>query len=254
MVAYTRMRAPEQPVHIYIEGDGLAWLSRTRLSADPTPRRAQGLELAASDQAANVVYLARPCQFVDPVRDPCSSAYWSDLRFSDEVIRSMNEAVDTLAPRTAARGIHLVGYSGGAAVAALMADRRKDVVSLRTVAGNLAVDALNDHHRVTPMPESLDPIAVAQRLADLPQIHFVGSGDTVVPPFVGRAFARQTGDSCARVVEIADATHATGWTERWTDLMRLTPRCTAARIGYPVTPMASSVGLPALLAVHQRVD
>ena len=98
------------------------------------------------------------------------------------------------------------------------------------------------------------PTAGASRLSDLPQIHFVGSGDTVVPPFVGRAFARQTGDSCARVVEIADATHATGWTERWTDLMRLTPRCTAARISYPVAPMASSVGLPDLLAVHQRVD
>ena len=226
LVAYMRMLDPERPVHVYIEGDGLAWLSRTRLSADPTPQRAQALELAAADRAANVVYLARPCQFIDHARDSCSSAYWSDRRFADEVIRSMNHALDVLVPRASTRGIHLIGYSGGAAVAVLIADRRDDIASLRTIAGNLAVEAVNDHHRVSPIPESLDPIAVASHLADLPQIHFIGAGDTVIPPYVVATFVRQAGrDDCIRIVEMAGATHGDGWTANWAGLLNLAPRC-----------------------------
>jgi hypothetical protein len=226
LVAYLRMLDPERPVHLYIEGDGLAWLSRSRLSADPTPQRAQGLELAAADRSANVVYLARPGQFIDHTRDSCSSAYWSDRRFADEVIRSMNQALDALVPQASTRGIHLIGYSGGAAAAVLIADRRHDIASLRTIAGNLAVEAVNDHHRVSPMPESLDPISVASHLADLPQIHFIGAGDTVIPPFVAAAFVKQAGrDDCIRIVEMAGATHGDGWTANWAGLLSLSPRC-----------------------------
>jgi hypothetical protein len=37
LVAYSRIDDPRQPVHVYFEGDGLAWISRSRLSDDPTP-------------------------------------------------------------------------------------------------------------------------------------------------------------------------------------------------------------------------
>jgi pimeloyl-ACP methyl ester carboxylesterase len=226
LVAYTRMRDPEQPVHFYIEGDGLAWLSRTRLSSDPTPRRAQGLELATADPAPNVVYIARPCQFADLSRFPCDSGYWSHRRFSEEVIRSMNQAVDILVPRASFSNINLIGYSGGAAVAALIACRRDDVAGLRTVAGNLAVEAVNRHHEVSAMPESLDPIDVASHIADIPQVHFIGSGDAVIPGFVAASFAQQAGrGDCVRVVEIQGATHGVGWTRNWANLLLLAPRC-----------------------------
>jgi predicted esterase len=229
LVAYARIQDFAQPMHVYIEGDGLAWLSRTRLSPDPTPRRAQGLELAAVDPAPNVAYLARPCQFIDPARGFCNSAHWSDRRFAEEVIRAMNEAIDTLVAPAPDRGIHLIGYSGGAAVAVLVADRRNDVISLRTVAGNLAVEAVNRHHRVTSMPESLDPIAVAAHLAQLPQVHFVGTRDAVVPPFVAETFAAGTGDaSCVRIVEVPGVTHDSGWTDRWRDLLRVHSACAPA--------------------------
>lgn len=133
----------------------------------------------------NVVYIARPCQFTrnDPA---CRSTYWTDRRFSEDVIASMNHAVDVLrAP--AAGPVHLVGFSGGGAVAALVAARRGDVASLRTVAGNLDHRALNAHHRVSPMPASLNAVDVAPRLAAVPQAHFVGTKDDVVPPSSPRA-------------------------------------------------------------------
>ena len=35
------------------------------------------------------------------------------------------------------KGIHLIGYSGGGAIAVLTASRREDVLSVRTIAANL---------------------------------------------------------------------------------------------------------------------
>ena len=53
VVAWVR-RAPNKEaddagLHIYIEGDGLSWRSRRRVSQDPTPTRPTGLMLAAAD-------------------------------------------------------------------------------------------------------------------------------------------------------------------------------------------------------------
>lgn len=73
LTAYSRLTNPKQAINVYIEGDGLAWVSRHQLSADPTPRNALGLALAAFDPAANVIYLARPCQFNDFTRTPCAN-------------------------------------------------------------------------------------------------------------------------------------------------------------------------------------
>jgi len=37
--AWQRISDPNQPVRVYIEGDGFAWVSRSRPSDDPTPRQ-----------------------------------------------------------------------------------------------------------------------------------------------------------------------------------------------------------------------
>ena len=50
---------------IYIEGDGLAWLTENSPSNNPTPRVPTGLNLAFQDpDAGQIAYLARPCQYV----------------------------------------------------------------------------------------------------------------------------------------------------------------------------------------------
>jgi hypothetical protein len=226
LVAYSRVSDPQQAVHVYIEGDGLAWISRNRLSDDPTPRRAIGLALAAADPAPNVAYLARPCQYLDLHIHPCDRAYWSGKRYAEEVIRSENEALDELMRKAPGQPIHLIGYSGGAAVAVLLAARRKDVASLRTVAGNLATEAVNRQHQVSAMPGSLDPIDAAALLAGLPQIHFIGSADSTIPAFVATDFtARTNSGACARVVRVEGVTHDVGWSERWPALLGQIPAC-----------------------------
>ena len=85
LTSFYRITRPDLPLTVYIEGDGLAWRSRTEPSADPTPHQALGLALAAADPAANVVYLARPCQFTPMAANPrCDKAYWTNKRFADE--------------------------------------------------------------------------------------------------------------------------------------------------------------------------
>jgi hypothetical protein len=66
IATWSRITPPVTALHVYIEGDGFAWKSRTQPSNDPTPNNPTGLKLAAADANANVLYLARPCQFITP--------------------------------------------------------------------------------------------------------------------------------------------------------------------------------------------
>lgn len=222
LTAYGRVKKPGDPIHIYMEGDGAAWLSRTRLSDDPTPKTPLVLELAALDPASNVAYLARPGQYAADGVPDCDAAYWSDKRFSNEVVEAINQAVDALRDRAGSRETHLIGYSGGAAVAVLVAARRSDVASLRSVAGNLDPEAVNRYHHVSAMKDFLNPMDAAEKLRDLPQRHFVGSRDAVVPSGIARSFLKRSGRrDFGGITVVEGATHTRGWRERWKELLAI---------------------------------
>lgn len=192
----------------------MAWLSKRRLSRDPTPRHPLVLRLATMDTAPNVAYLARPCQYTPISTDSsCSdSAYWSDKRFSEEVIASMNEAVDQLKASSGAPTVRMAGYSGGGAVAVLITARRNDVSFLSTIAGNLDHEAVNRLHHVSLMPESLNPIDFAASVSHVPQKHFVGGKDKVVPASIAAKFIQKAGSPpTMQIVDIPEATHTSGW-------------------------------------------
>ncbi|WP_244131259.1 alpha/beta hydrolase [Burkholderia gladioli] len=228
LTAFVRVSDPARPVHVYIEGDGLAWLSPTQPSTDPTPHHAEGLALAAADHAANVVYVARPCQFTPmDLNTRCDDArWWTSDRYAPEVIDSMNAAVSQIAARAPGQKLDLVGYSGGGAVAVLVAARRRDVESIRTVAGNLDVEFVNDLHHVSRMPKSLSPIDSARTVSSIPQIHFSGGEDTVVPPAVATRFLTASGSRCARAVTVDGLTHDGDWAAQWGRLLGILPQCT----------------------------
>ncbi len=233
LTAYSRIQNPGQPLHIYIEGDGYAWVTRNRVSGDPTPRRPLALELAALDPAPNVVYLARPCQYTSSeMNSACEDeAYWTDKRFSEEVVGSMNQAIDKFVKEAQSPGVHLIGYSGGGAVAALIAARRQDVKSMRTVAGNLDPKGLEEYHEVSPPDDaSLDPMEVAGKLSSIPQYHFVGTEDPIVPAFIAEHFAGKSKKSvCVRVVPVPGADHVNGWAEAWPRLLALPLDCSETK-------------------------
>ena len=228
LVARYRLSSPGRPLTVYIEGDGLAWLSRGRLSDDPTPTDPVALRLAALDPGPNVVHLARPCQYVDD--SACHSRYWSSHRFSENVVSAIDQAIEHFRKRIGAVAVHLVGYSGGGAVAALVAARRKDVASLRTLAGNLDHEALNRHFGVSPLTGSLNPADYAAALSRVPQHHFIGREDQVIPAFVAGSFARKAGDTrCIRISAIDGVSHEYGWPERWRKLLSLPVACRLPR-------------------------
>lgn len=228
LTAFSRITRPDAPLRIYIEGDGLAWISRTEPSLDPTPVAATGLALAAVDPSANVAYLARPCQFTPMQDNPrCQVAYWTGKRFAPEVVEAMDDAVGQLAKQVPGQAVEIVGYSGGGAIAVLVAARRHDVVTLRTVAGNLDVEYVNQLHRVSPMPASCNPIDVARQVSGIAQVHFSGAQDTVVPPEVARRFASAAGGTCVKTRVVNGMTHDGDWAQRWRDLLAQTPVCDA---------------------------
>jgi len=220
LLAYVRFAGKGEPVTIYIEGDGQSWESRSRLSEDPTPRDPLVVELAVIDSSVNVAYLARPGQYSLSGASDCGPSYWSNRRFSDEVIVSMNEAVEYLKKESGASGVNIIGYSGGAAIGVLIAARRSDVLTFRTIAGNLDPNSLCSYHKVSRLDGSMDPLDVAQKVANVPQRHFIGSKDRVVPSPIVESFVKREGNEDCDCVTIAEgATHRGGWREQWKKLL-----------------------------------
>jgi len=208
---------PSDMLTIYIEGDGLSWLSRSRPSTDPTPRNPIGLRLAMRHPQGLAVYLARPCQYVDAdAARNCKQTYWTNGRFSEAVIASSDQAIDVLKHRFSARKLILVGYSGGGAVAALVAARRSDVVQLVTIAGNLDHQAWTTMHHVQPLDASLNPSEAWQSLTTIPQRHFVGEKDEVVSRAVADSYASKFPQTQSpAIIEIPGFDHACCWVEQW---------------------------------------
>lgn len=202
-------------VHIYIEGDGVAYVTRNRPSLDPTPRTPTGLLLAREDDSLAVAYLGRPCQYV--TCEACRPVHWTTGRFSETVLEAMNRLVDKAKRQAEAKRVILFGYSGGGAVAALLAAQRTDVDMLVTICGNLDHAAWTRLHGVTPLDGSLNPISVADRLSDIRQIHYVGSEDEIVPPSVVQSFVDQLQpDAPASVVVVPGLGHdGVNWTKAW---------------------------------------
>ncbi|HDR2789427.1 TPA: alpha/beta hydrolase [Enterobacter asburiae] len=221
IATWGRFTPPVNSIRVYIEGDGFAWKSRTQPSDDPTPHKPTGLKLAAADPGQNVLYLARPCQFIGPpLPATCQVNWWTNDRFSAVVIDTMNEALEVFASRYPGVKLDMVGYSGGGNIAALLAARRKDVRSLRTVAGNLDVAWVNTLHNVTPMPNAISAIDRAAELRTLPQIHYSGDADKTVPVDVARRFQQVVGGNCIRVEVVSGMTHSADWAAIWPQLLK----------------------------------
>lgn len=213
--------APDDVLAVYIEGDGLAWISSSLPSSDPSPRDPLALRLALVHPSGNAVYLARPCQYVDAKRTGCAQRYWTEQRFAPETVAAMNAALDALKTRFGAQGLTLVGYSGGGNIAALLAASRTDVLRLVTVAGNLDHRAWTAHHRVRELAGSLNAADAAARLSGMPQTHFVGGRDQVIPSVLAEQWPRALlGQQQRNLHVIPDADHACCWVDRWPALWR----------------------------------
>lgn len=229
LTAFERVHKNNSEASLYIEGDGLAWLSRTEVSLDPTPKNPVALHLAAMDKSQNVIYLARPCQYsklTNPSDGPCADKYWTSHRYGDVVLASYNSAMNEIKRRYGITQFHLTGFSGGGAIASLLAAQRSDVASLRTVAGNLDHVAHSDYHGVSRLNGSLNAVDVAEKLRSMPQRHFIGGQDTIVPPAVFYSYRDAIGDTpCLHYTLIQQANHQQGWANKWPELLAMPIAC-----------------------------
>ncbi|OGQ48121.1 MAG: hypothetical protein A3H42_03355 [Deltaproteobacteria bacterium RIFCSPLOWO2_02_FULL_46_8] len=202
---------------VYIEGDGAPWVTPYHPPRDPTPQKPVSLTLAAVDPAQKVVYLGRPCQYLDAeaLRN-CDSAYWIERRFAPEVIAAYDDALTQLKASLGVRQIRLVGFSGGGVIAVLVAARRNDVESLITVAAPLAVSEWVVWHNASPLIGSLDPAELGENVHLPPSVHFVGNRDKIVPVSVVEKFTRRKG---GHMETILDFDHDCCWSRDWAKLL-----------------------------------
>lgn len=229
LTAYERVRETGGNATIYIEGDGQAWLSRRLPSGDPTPVNPVALHLATRDNGQNVIYLARPCQYSKGLNAyaPCDDrAWWTSKRLAQEVLDSMNAALNDIKKRYGIKKFDLVGFSGGGGVAVLLGTERKDISSIRTVAGNLDHDTFTAYHGISPMGGSINPLDAAAKTASIPQRHFVGEWDDVVPQGIVAEYLKAAGnDRCIQYSIVKEATHEKGWVNKWPELLKEPVRC-----------------------------
>lgn len=198
-------------LHVYIDGDGSPWVLGRYVADEPSPRNPLLLQMMSQDRA-DAIYLGRPCYLGLASSPPCQSVHWTDRRYAPEIIDSMAAAIRRI--HGDARPLVLIGYSGGGAIATLLAEHLRPALVI-TVAANLDTEAWVKAHGYRPLYGSLNPIEDA-RLHGIPHIHYTGDKDRAVnPEQAGRFVARHGG----RRQSLTDSDHRCCWLEQWPVLL-----------------------------------
>jgi len=167
-------------ITIVIEGDGYAWVSRSRVSGDPTPKNPVGLHIATR-LPMPAFYLARACQYVRTER--CHPRYWSVDRFATDVMHSYDQALDQIKAEYGAPGaqFHLIGFSGSAYAALDMAATRADIAQVTTIAGLISPADWTDYHGITPLAGVPDTALLLAQSSATQFTHICSTADKVLP-------------------------------------------------------------------------
>ncbi|MEM7294290.1 MAG: dienelactone hydrolase family protein [Pseudomonadota bacterium] len=202
-----------EPLHVYINGDGIPWNARFFVANDPTPSRSLALDMLRRDQAPALM-LGRPC-YHGLLKPPCTADHWTSGRFSKRVLISMQAALRNLLTQHAVSSVVLIGHSGGGALAMLLAERVDEVTGVVTVAGVLDTDAWTTHHDYQPLFNSINP---AQRPAlDVRQLHFYGESDSNTPATIMRSAIERHPNAQLEILEGQD--HICCWSLMWSELL-----------------------------------
>ena len=210
--------APQDaPLAIFIEGDGVPWDGGRVPSLDPTTANPIALKLLAQTPQPTA-YVSRPC-YQGMTGPRCTPERWTAQRYSDEIVSSMTEVVRATAVQAKARRVVLVGYSGGGALAVLIAERLDNVAAVITVGANLDTDAWTRHHGYLPLSGSLNP-ASSSAAHPWPETHLYGAKDSKVPPSTTAAYFARFPRAQQKIVD--DYDHLCCWVEQWPQLWQET--------------------------------
>lgn len=108
-------------------------------------------------------------------------------------------------------------------MALLLAAERDDVEQVVTVASNLDTAEWTRRMGLSPLGGSLNPADFTSRLAGLPQVHWVGARDRIVPLDVTERFAaRLPRDRRPHIHIVDEFDHRCCWAEHWQEILRAT--------------------------------
>jgi hypothetical protein len=212
---------------VYIEGDGAAWRARQLPPRDPSPQNPMAAYLALADPSLLVAYLARPCMYLKEEQlKQCSETLWTDARFGKEALALSNQALDSLIAQVKNKYladssrpllINLVGYSGGGVIATLLAAQRSDVACLNTIASPLDIEVWAKLQKLGPLSQSFNPAYPDARLSRIPQMHWFGAKDRVVPAqAVGRYHNWNPILERTQVIQVLPQfNHRDFWVQEW---------------------------------------
>ncbi|MBS1159137.1 MAG: alpha/beta hydrolase [Proteobacteria bacterium] len=165
-------------VNIYIEGDGRPWIAGGSVVADdPTPRRPLALSWLTED-SPGALYLGRPCYFVGSDAPPCHSGLWTDGRYSEQVVATMAAGLAKWqSAHPDIQRLTLIGYSGGGALALLLAERMRAVHRVIAIAAPLDHQRWTRGHGFSPLFNSLNVADIRSWRNDVQRVLVYGEED-----------------------------------------------------------------------------
>lgn len=195
ILTYQKLSDSISPIHIYIEGDGYAFNGAGRPTSNPTPRGTFLRDLSINDDSPNVVYMARPCQYI--MSSGCDISDWTSKRFSADKIDNIAYAIKKISQN---RPIILIGYSGGAMISGLVIQQNPDLNIKKwiTIAGVLNHSDWTSYFGDLPLSGSLN----MNKLPNIPQVHYIAENDDVVPKSLSYKWLSEK-----KVFIIPNATH-----------------------------------------------
>jgi len=199
LASWQKITNGKSPVRIYIEGDGYAFNHLGQPTTNPTPHGTFLRKIAFNDPNENVVYLARPCQYVQDKN--CSSKDWTTARFSPEAVAATTQAVRELAK---GKSVVLIGYSGGALLSGLVIDKNPKLPIKKwiTLAGVLNHTKWTQDLNLPPLSDSLD----LKKIPRVEQIHLIGDKDKIVSHQLTASLV-----NTKNLIVIPNATHDSGF-------------------------------------------
>jgi len=198
--------------HIYIEGDGTPWITKTFVAADPTTAKPLMLRLM-SDDPNPAIYLGRPCYHGMKNETSCTPLHWTHQRYSKQVVASMVAALRRLIDINQIQNLALFGHSGGGTLAMLMAEHVPETRVVVTLAGNLDIRAWAQRHGYSTLTHSLNPADQAPLPATIRQQHYASHNDNNIPPDIIRPVVKRQLNAEFILLEKPD--HHCCWQQYW---------------------------------------
>jgi len=229
-VLVRRSRLKNDKVWVFIESDGAAFGTwPTRTPATPTVKRSVALSLALQQKGGDVIYVARPCQFLlaELTSPKCDDPnLWTTQRFSHDAIELIEEVIKRTVGDNK-RPVMLVGHSGGGTIALAIAQRKPfPVACVITLGAPIDLKSWYGLWGAAPPATAVDPANAISVGQTVPSIFIFGEHDQLVPP---SAIGRWTDviRASPRLHHIRiNSTHGTGWHNALTlvDTQACTPK------------------------------